>query len=125
MDLSKELEYWRAERPDEWKMEEFIKNAKAIEQENAKLKTQLENSSICEICENKAIAQLLNTRLGLEKTEKLIRSGIFSLIYNPKSHHEEESFSLINALKIEASAPTLADLIDKVALKEDKPNDQL
>ena len=29
--LSKDLEYWRAERPDEWTMDEFIRAAKRIE----------------------------------------------------------------------------------------------
>ena len=36
--LSEKLEYWRAERPDEWTMDEFIRDAKKLEAENAKLK---------------------------------------------------------------------------------------
>jgi len=29
--LSKKLQYWRAERPDEWKMDEFIRDAGKLE----------------------------------------------------------------------------------------------
>lgn len=29
--LSEQLKEWRAERPDEWKMDEFIREAKALE----------------------------------------------------------------------------------------------
>ena len=29
--LSEQLRYWRAERPDEWKMDEFIRQAKDLE----------------------------------------------------------------------------------------------
>lgn len=32
MRLSEELELWRAERPDEWKMAEFIRAAKSLEE---------------------------------------------------------------------------------------------
>ena len=38
--LSENLQYWRAERPSEWKMDEFINGAKRLE---AKIKS-LENS---------------------------------------------------------------------------------
>ena len=38
MKLSEDLQYWRAERPDEWKMDEFIRIAKYLQEENAKLK---------------------------------------------------------------------------------------
>lgn len=30
--LSEQLRYWRAERPDEWKMDEFIRQAKELEE---------------------------------------------------------------------------------------------
>jgi len=33
--LSEELAKWRADRPDEWKMDEFIRNAAALEQQLA------------------------------------------------------------------------------------------
>jgi hypothetical protein len=33
--LSEDLEYWRAERPDEWTMDRFIRNAKILEDELA------------------------------------------------------------------------------------------
>ena len=29
--LSESLKYWRAERPDEWQMDEFIRNANILE----------------------------------------------------------------------------------------------
>lgn len=29
--LSEQMQYWRAERPDEWKMDEFIRQAKKLE----------------------------------------------------------------------------------------------
>lgn len=31
--LSENLEWWRALRPDEWQMDEFIREAKKLEQE--------------------------------------------------------------------------------------------
>lgn len=37
MKLSVELEKWRADRPDEWKMDEFIRNAEKLEEQNAAL----------------------------------------------------------------------------------------
>jgi len=39
--LSSDLQKWRAERPDEWVMDEFIRNAKALEAEIASLKERL------------------------------------------------------------------------------------
>ena len=51
--LAEELSMWRAERPDEWKMDEFIRGAKELEaqltdarEENKELKELL-------VCENK------------------------------------------------------------------------
>ena len=35
--LSEKLKYWRAERPDEWTMDEFIREAQALEKECAVL----------------------------------------------------------------------------------------
>lgn len=32
MKLSEDLKYWRAERPDEWTMDCFIRNAKKLEE---------------------------------------------------------------------------------------------
>lgn len=29
--LTEDLQYWRAERPDEWKMDEFIRKASAMQ----------------------------------------------------------------------------------------------
>jgi len=40
--LTEHLKSWRADRPDEWTMDGFIKKALALEQENAKLKGALE-----------------------------------------------------------------------------------
>lgn len=31
--LSEKLKYWRAERPDEWTMDEFIQDAKKLERQ--------------------------------------------------------------------------------------------
>jgi len=41
MKLSEELEKWRADRPDEWKMDEFIRNADALEKQLAELQDKL------------------------------------------------------------------------------------
>ena len=35
--LSEDLKRLRAERPDEWEMDEFIRKAKQLEEENSKL----------------------------------------------------------------------------------------
>jgi hypothetical protein len=35
--LSENLQYWRAERPSEWKMDEFINGAKRMEKKIKKL----------------------------------------------------------------------------------------
>lgn len=37
MKLSDNLKYWRAERPDEWTMDEFIRKAKKMEVRNEKM----------------------------------------------------------------------------------------
>ena len=39
MYLSKQLKQWRAERPDEWKMDEFIREAENMEQTMEQNKT--------------------------------------------------------------------------------------
>ena len=49
--LQEDLKFWRAERPDEWKMDEFIRKAKALEEENGSLcqiigDMKLENESL-------------------------------------------------------------------------------
>lgn len=46
MELSVELEKWRCDRPDEWKMDEFIRNAVKLEQELAALKEQMRWRSV-------------------------------------------------------------------------------
>ena len=47
--LSEGLKMWRAERPDEWIMDRFIKGAEGLEQENAKLKEGLKRvEAICD-----------------------------------------------------------------------------
>jgi exonuclease VII small subunit len=33
MKLSEELKHWRIERPDEWKMDDFIRKAQELEEE--------------------------------------------------------------------------------------------
>jgi hypothetical protein len=111
MELSKELECWRAERPDEWKMEEFARQAKDLEQENAKLL-----SERAELISQKfhLKAQLSNTRLGLEKIDNLITHDGGMIEVDLVSGHLILSASGINSLQ----APTLADLIDKIALME-------
>ncbi len=40
--LSEDLEYWRAERPSEWLMDEFIRGAKDLELKNADMLAMLE-----------------------------------------------------------------------------------
>ena len=44
--LSEELSDWRAERPDEWKMDEFIRKAKKIE---AKLQNTSSNNDYAKL----------------------------------------------------------------------------
>lgn len=43
MKLSKELELWRCDRPDEWKMDEFRRNAEKLEAERDALAVQVEH----------------------------------------------------------------------------------
>jgi hypothetical protein len=53
MKLSKELELWHCDRPDEWKMDEFRRNAEKLEAERDALAAQVEalkdaaNSAYC------------------------------------------------------------------------------
>jgi hypothetical protein len=42
MKLSKELELWHCDRPDEWKMDEFRRNAEKLEAERDALAAQVE-----------------------------------------------------------------------------------
>ena len=83
MKLSKELEYWRAERPDEWKMEEFLRQAKGLEQENAKLKSKLANIE-------KGINNLDDTLILNKHTDAFIqyRDGSICLISDAYSDPE-------------------------------------
>lgn len=46
MELSVELGKWRCDRHDEWKMDEFIRNAAKLEQELAALKEQMRWRSV-------------------------------------------------------------------------------
>lgn len=39
--LSEDLQFWRAERPDEWTMDNFIQKATSLEEEIADLKDEL------------------------------------------------------------------------------------
>jgi hypothetical protein len=39
MKLSDDLKHWRAERPDEWTMDDFVRKALELEEENRKLRT--------------------------------------------------------------------------------------
>lgn len=41
--LEEDLKFWRAERPDEWTMDEFIRKAKKLESQNADLLEALED----------------------------------------------------------------------------------
>jgi hypothetical protein len=41
-ELSESLRYWRADRPDEWTMDEFIRAAEKLERENIELKKESE-----------------------------------------------------------------------------------
>ena len=38
--LSEDIKYWRAERPDEWTMDEFVRAAQKLERELAELATE-------------------------------------------------------------------------------------
>ena len=38
--LSEDIKYWRAERPDEWTMDEFVRAAQKLERELVELKAQ-------------------------------------------------------------------------------------
>jgi len=49
--LSEQLEYWRAERPSEWLMDEFIRDAKKLEQTITQYRN--ENNVCCETCINR------------------------------------------------------------------------
>ena len=43
--LSDDLKYWRAERPSEWKMDEFIRKAEKMEEQVDKLQRALDTQS--------------------------------------------------------------------------------
>lgn len=43
MKLSTEMTYWKEQKPDEWRMHEFIRQVKELESENEKLKMQVQN----------------------------------------------------------------------------------
>lgn len=43
MTLSESLKQWRAERPDEWKMDEFIRQAEQMEEDYDNLKAAVNN----------------------------------------------------------------------------------
>jgi len=47
--MAKKLVYWRAERPDEWTMDEFIKDAEQLQKENDELKARM--ADIQRLCE--------------------------------------------------------------------------
>jgi hypothetical protein len=49
--LSEDLKYWRAERPDEWTMDRFIRKAKAMENKLAEIVKVCE-AGIIKICED-------------------------------------------------------------------------
>lgn len=42
--LGKKIQYWRAERPDEWTMDEFIRDADALEAKVKELENELNRS---------------------------------------------------------------------------------
>tara|TARA_R110002020_G_scaffold180191_1_gene374435 strand:- start:967 stop:1152 length:186 start_codon:yes stop_codon:yes gene_type:complete len=44
IDFIKELEFWRCDRPSEYKMDEFIRSAKKLEKENAELRESLKET---------------------------------------------------------------------------------
>lgn len=46
MILSEDLKYWRAERPDEWKMDEFIRKAVELEDKLKELTSEDDESNI-------------------------------------------------------------------------------
>lgn len=50
--LKEKLEFYRAGRPDEWTMDEFIRDAKMMQKENDELKSKLDELSMAanEVC---------------------------------------------------------------------------
>jgi len=104
MKLYEEIIFWAAHKPPAWKMDVFASQAKELEQENAKLR-----------------AQQSNTRLGLEKMEKLITKDYW--LY-PVTNNEGDLVSLglmdPTGWEEHLSGKTLADLIDQVNQLEEK-----
>ena len=66
MKLSEDLQYWRAERPDEWKMDDFIRIAKNLQDENVRLKKLL-----AEVVEAKAV--LSETPLDFIEEKQILK----------------------------------------------------
>ena len=92
--LTEHLKSWRADRPDEWTMDGFIKKALALEQENAKLK-----------------AKLMNIEEGLKRLDDKMAYGDYAIHSETGDH-----VCLYNGFleRSELSAPTLSGLIDKI-----------
>ena len=56
--LSEDIKYWRAERPDEWTMDEFIRAAQKLERELSDLrkdKDRLDWLTAAKTCEGKVV----------------------------------------------------------------------
>jgi hypothetical protein len=82
MELSEMMQRWRAERPDEWRMDEFIRQAKSMEEsirafeihiDNLRREFPIRNLVACEgflsypLVKYNAVVDILNS--GLDKTK--------------------------------------------------------
>ena len=105
MELIREMGHWRDEQPPGWKMDEFIRKAKELKKENAKLK-----------------AQINNVRMGMEKFTRLIDLG-----YELDEYHTLDGDLIKLVIRdvvntsgsIIAEGKDMSDLLDEITLLEE------
>jgi hypothetical protein len=74
MKLSEDLEHWRAERPDEWTMDDFIRKAKELE-------------DFIEECRDKILYPLANGTHHLRKIADGLGSETYKLLKSKKDNN--------------------------------------
>lgn len=91
--LIEQLKFWRAERPDEWTMDEFIRGAEKLEQQCNELATQVER------LRSRAFSMLMN-RTGLDEW------------YDLEKIYTETPPSALSALKAQCQAEAINSAAD-------------
>lgn len=70
--LSELLKLWRAERPDEWTMDEFIREAEKMEKQLQNTSSNSDYAKSCDFCGDKSDAEFSICQPCLDR---LIREG--------------------------------------------------